>query len=79
MMDPKTALQEAETTLQETLAKLKEIQELEEKTTKQQQGEEKTKEILELSSQPSLGSYYNLLEGGKIIPQKFVVPIFFAF
>jgi len=24
-----------------------------------------------------LGSYYNLLEAGKIIPQKFVVPLFF--
>ena len=23
-----------------------------------------------------MGSYYNLLEGGKIIPQKFVVPLF---
>jgi len=24
-----------------------------------------------------LGSYYNLLEGAKIIPQKFAVPLFF--
>ena len=78
MMDSKIALQEAETTLHETLAKLKETKKLEEKAAKQPQGEEKTKEILELSPQPSLGSYYNLLEGGKIIPQKFTVPLFFA-
>ena len=51
---------------------------MEEKATKQSQVEEKTKEILEPSRQPSLGSYYNLLEGGKIIPQKFVAPLFFA-
>jgi len=24
-----------------------------------------------------LGPFYNLLEGGKIIPQKFVIPLFF--
>ena len=33
---------------------------------------------MEPSPQPSLGSYYNLLEAGKIIPKKFVVPLFFA-
>ena len=27
--------------------------------------------------QPSLASYYNLLEGGRIIPHKFVIPLFF--
>ena len=27
--------------------------------------------------QPSFGSYYNLLEGGRIIPQKFAIPLFF--
>ena len=78
MMDSKIALQEAETSLLETLAKLKETEKLEKKAAKSSQGEEKTEEILEPSPQPSLGSYYNLLEGGKIIPQKFVVPLFFA-
>lgn len=78
MMDSKTALQEVETSLQETLAKVKEIEKLEEKVAKQSQGEEKSKEILEPSPQPSLGSYYNLLEAGKIIPQNFVVPLFFT-
>lgn len=33
---------------------------------------------MEPSPQPSLGSYYNLLDAEKIIPQKFVVPLFFA-
>ena len=77
-MDSKTVLQEAEKALQETQAKLKEIEKLEEKAAKQPQEEERIEEILEPSPQPSLGSYYNLLEAGKIIPQKFVVPLFFA-
>ena len=33
---------------------------------------------MEPSPQPSLSSYYNFLEVGKIIPQKFTVPLFFA-
>jgi len=32
--------------------------------------------IMELSPQPSLGSYYKFLEARKIIPQKFTVPLF---
>ena len=77
-MDSKTALQEADTSLQETLANLKETEKLEEKVAKQSQGEEKTEEILELSPQPGLGSYYNLLEAENIIPQKFTMPLFFS-
>ena len=38
--------------------------------------EEET-ELQELDPQPSLGSYYSLLEGGRIIPQKFSIPLFF--
>lgn len=76
-MDSKAVLQEAATSLQETLAKLKETEKLEEKVAKQSQGERKTEEIPEPTPQPDLGSNYNLLEGGKIIPQKFVVPLFF--
>ena len=68
MMDSKEVLQEAETSLQETLAKLKETEKLEEKAAKQSYGESKAKEILEPTPQPNLGSYYNLLEVGKIIP-----------
>ena len=77
-MDSKTALQEAEKYLQETRARLKETEKLEEKVAKQSQEEEKIEEILEPSPQPSLGTYYNLLEAGKIIPQKFAVPLFFC-
>ena len=33
---------------------------------------------MEPSPQPNLGSYYNFLEAGKIIPQKFTVPLFLA-
>ena len=78
MLDTKTSLQDAETILQDTLARLKETEELEEKVAKSSQEEEKTENIVEPSTQPSLGSYYNLLEAGKIIPQKFAVPLFFA-
>lgn len=78
LVDSKTALQEAETSLPETLAKLRETEKLEEKVAKPLQEEEKTKEILEPSPQPSLGSSYNLLEAGKVIPHKFAVPLFFA-
>lgn len=33
---------------------------------------------METSPQPNLGSYYNFLEAGRIIPQKFKVPLFLA-
>lgn len=77
LMDSKAVLQEAHTSLQETLAKIKETKKIEKKVEEQTQEEDKVKEIPEPGSQPNLGSYYNLLEGGKIIPQKFVVPLFF--
>ena len=38
--------------------------------------EEET-ELQEPNPQPSLASYYNLLKGGIIIPQKFGIPLFF--
>ena len=50
---------------------------MEEKEVEQSQGESKAKEIPEPSPHPNLGSFYTLLEGGKIIPHKFVVPLFF--
>ena len=40
--------------------------------------EEEVEHIPKPSPQPSLSSYYNFLEAGKIIPQKFTVPLFFA-
>ena len=77
LMDSKEILQEAQTSLQEILAKLKETKKLEEKAAEQSQVEDKAKEIPKPSPRPNLGSYYNLLEGGKIIPQKFIMPLFF--
>lgn len=77
-MDSKIALYEAKTFLQETMAKLKETEKMEEKAAKPSQEEETFEKILEPSPQPSLGSYYNLLEARKIIPQKFAVPLLFA-
>ena len=74
----KNSLQDVEAVLQETLARLKEIERMEgEAATSPQRGEEIEK-IIEPSPQPNLISYYNFLEAGKIIPQKFRVPLFFA-
>lgn len=77
LMYSKAVLQEEQTYLQETLAKLKETEKLEKKAEEHIREEDKAKEIPEPVPQPNLGSYYNLLEGGKIIPQKFVVPLCF--
>lgn len=76
-MDSKVVLQEVQTSLQETLAKLKETKKLEKKVEEKTQEEGKAKEIPEPRLQPNLGYYYNLLKGGKIIPKKFAVPLFF--
>ena len=51
---------------------------MEEKAAKSSLEEEKADTIMEPSPQPSLVSYYNFLEAGKIIPQKFTVPLFLA-
>ena len=59
------------------MTKLQETENLEKKAEEQTKEEDKAKEIPEPDPQPNLGSYYNLLEGGKIIPQKFEVPLFF--
>jgi len=34
-------------------------------------------ELQEPSPQPTFSSYYKLIEGGKVTPQKFEVPLFF--
>ena len=77
LQDSKTVLQEAQTALLETWTKLQEIENLEKKVEEQTKEKDKEKEIPEPNPQPNLGSYYNLLEGGKIIPQNFAVPLFF--
>ena len=82
----KAWLQDAEDALQETLARLKETERMEGEapSSPPREGEieppnEVEKEhIPEPGPQPSLSSYYNFLEAGKIIPQKFTVPLFFC-
>lgn len=64
--------------LQETLARLKETEEMEGEETKSPHKEEKVENIIEPSPEPILGSYYKFLEVGKIITQKFIVPLFLA-
>ena len=74
----KTPLQDVEAVLQETLASLKETKRMEGEAATSPQREEEVEHIMEPSPQPSLSSYYKFLEAGKIIPQKFTVPLFFA-
>ena len=38
---------------------------------------EEAQELQEPNPLPNLDSYYRLLEGGQIIPQKFLIPLFF--
>jgi len=59
---------EVQTALQETLTKLQEAEKLEKREEEQTKGKDETTRIPKPDPQPSLGSYYNLLEGGKIIP-----------
>jgi len=81
-----TPLQDAEAVLQETLARLKETEKMEGEAPSsppredevEPPREEEKEPIPEPTPQPSLSSYYNFLEAGKIIPQKFPVPLFFA-
>ena len=77
-LDTKASLQDAETILLETLARLQETEEMEGEAAKSPQKEEEAKNIVEPSPHPILGSYYNFMEARKIIPQKFTVPLFLA-
>ena len=77
-LNSEASLQDVEAALQETLARLKETEQMEERVAKSSQEEEKADTIMEPSPQPSQDSYYNFLEAEKIIPQKFIVPLFLA-
>lgn len=68
MLDTKASLQDTEAILQETLARLKETEAMVGEAAKSPEREEKVENIMEPSPQPNLGSYYNFLEAGKIIP-----------
>lgn len=50
------------------MTKLQETKKLEKMVEEKTKGKDEIARILEPNPQPSLGSYYNLLEGGKIIP-----------
>jgi len=77
LQDPKTILQEAQTVIQETLSRLQETQQPEKTLEEQPKWKEKATEPQEPDPQPNLASYYHLLEGGRIIPQTFAIPLFF--
>src|ERR1700733_2318145 len=81
----KTRLQQAEKVLQDTLTRLQETEQREKEGPSSPKddeleppGEEKKEHIPEPTPSPNLNSYYNFLEAGKIIPQKFTVPLFVA-
>jgi len=48
--------------------KLQETEKLEKREKEQTKGKDEAAKISKPNPQPSLGSYYNLLEGGKLIP-----------
>ena len=77
LQETKTNLQEAKTVLQDTLLKLQEAQKLESKVGEQQEAKEEDQKMKEPNPQPNLDSYYQFIEGGKVIPQKFAIPFFF--
>ena len=43
----------------------------------QQETKREDPELREPSNQPNLDSYYRFIEGGRVIPQKFPIPLFF--
>ena len=86
LLTERARLQEAENVLQETRARLQETTRMEGEgpSSPPTEGEFKPpievekEQIPEPNPQPSLSSYYTFLEAGKIIPQKFTMPLFFA-
>ena len=77
LQDTQQDLHEAEAVLQETLLKLQKTQKLDEERSKQPETRKEVPELEEPSPQPNLHSYYRFIEGGKVIPQKFAIPLFF--
>ena len=57
--------------------KLQEAQKLERKVVEQQEAKEEDPETKEPNPQPNLESYYRFIKGGRVIPQKFSIPLFF--
>ena len=76
-MDSKGVLQDAKPLYRRHCQSSKKLKKLKKKVEEQTQEEGKEKEISEPGPQLKLGSYYNLLEGMMIIPQKFVVSLFY--
>jgi len=86
MLTEQARLQEAESVLQETMALLQETERREGEGPSSPPMEAEVEQLVEVeeeqiqepSPQPILGSYYTFLNAGKIIPQKFTMPLFFA-
>ena len=50
---------------------------MESKGGEQQETKEEDPETKEPSPQPNLDSYHRFIQGGRVIPQKFSIPLFF--
>jgi len=59
------------------LLNVQEAHKLERKVGEQQEAKEKDLETKEPSAQPNLESYYLFIEEGRVLPQKFSIPLFF--
>ena len=49
---------------------------MDEERSKQPETKRKDLELEEPSPQPNIDSYYKFIEGGRVIPQKFTIPLF---
>lgn len=77
LQDTQKDLQEAEAILQETLLNLQDTQKLDKEGSVQQETKKEDPELREPSPQPNLDSYYRFIEWGRVVPQKFSIPLFF--
>lgn len=77
LQDTQHYLEEAETILHDTLLNLQETQKLENEGGQQQETKEKDPNLKEPSPQHNLDSCYRFFEGGRVLPQKFAIPLFF--
>lgn len=77
LQDTQQNLQEVELVLQDTRLNLQETQNLEKEVGQQQVTKEEDPISKEPSPKPNLDSYYMFIEGGRVIPQNFSIPLFF--
>jgi len=73
----KGIIQDTQNDLQEAKAILQETQKLDKEGSIQQEIKKEDPELRKPSPQPNLDSCYRFIEGGRVIPQKISIPLFF--